>query len=154
VGVKRLGLEVNHSPPSSAQVKECVELYFNSRSTPSWRGAQLKHRDNFNFRWSVVRCASFANGGTSKKRPSPYLHKVPPRSNKVSERTFQTALIDENPQFSCSGGKDFHKGEKVGISNVKDKPNLQMSDIVKKFHMLADSNGSEWSKKEQSCPSA
>jgi hypothetical protein len=26
--------------------------------------------------WSVVRSASFAKGGTSKKRPSPHLHKV------------------------------------------------------------------------------
>jgi hypothetical protein len=43
--------------------------------------------------WSVVRNASFAKGGTSKKRPSPHLQKVPTRSNKVSPRTFQTALI-------------------------------------------------------------
>jgi hypothetical protein len=34
-----------------------------------------------------------AKGGTSKKRPSPYLHKVPTRSNKASPRTFQTALV-------------------------------------------------------------
>jgi hypothetical protein len=32
-------------------------------------------------------------GGTSKKRPSPHLHKVPTRSNKVNPRTFQTALV-------------------------------------------------------------
>jgi hypothetical protein len=32
--------------------------------------------------WSVVRSASFAKGGTSKKRPSPHLHKFPTRSNK------------------------------------------------------------------------
>jgi hypothetical protein len=37
--------------------------------------------------WSVVRSASLAEGGTSKKRPSPYLHKVLTRSNKVSPRT-------------------------------------------------------------------
>jgi hypothetical protein len=46
--------------------------------------------------WSVVRSASLAKGGTSKMRPSPHLHKVPPRSNKVSPQTFQTALIYEN----------------------------------------------------------
>jgi hypothetical protein len=34
---------------SSAEVKECVELYLSSSNTPSWRGAQLKHRDNFTF---------------------------------------------------------------------------------------------------------
>jgi hypothetical protein len=43
--------------------------------------------------WSVVRSASLAKGGTSKKRPSPHLHKVPTRSNKVSPRTLQTALL-------------------------------------------------------------
>jgi hypothetical protein len=45
--------------------------------------------------WSVVRSASLAKGGTSKKRPSPHLHEVPTRSNKVSPRTFQTALVNE-----------------------------------------------------------
>jgi hypothetical protein len=35
------GREADHSPPSSAEVKECVELYFHSSNTPSWRGAQL-----------------------------------------------------------------------------------------------------------------
>jgi hypothetical protein len=35
--------------PSSSDVKECVELYLHSPYTPSWRGAQLKHRDNFTF---------------------------------------------------------------------------------------------------------
>jgi hypothetical protein len=30
-------------------------------------------------RWSVVRSASLAKGGTSKKRPSPHLHNVPTR---------------------------------------------------------------------------
>jgi hypothetical protein len=34
--------------PSSAEV-EWVELYHHSPNTPSWRGAQLKHRDNFIF---------------------------------------------------------------------------------------------------------
>jgi hypothetical protein len=43
--------------------------------------------------WSVVRSATIAKGGTSKKRPSPHLHKVPTRSNKASPRTFQTVLV-------------------------------------------------------------
>jgi hypothetical protein len=34
--------------------------------------------------WSVVRSASLAKGGISKKRPSPHLHKAPTRSNNVS----------------------------------------------------------------------
>jgi len=41
--------EADHSSSSSAEVKECVELYLHSPNTPSWRGAQLKHRDNFTF---------------------------------------------------------------------------------------------------------
>jgi hypothetical protein len=45
--------------------------------------------------WSVVRSASLAKGGTSKKRPSPHLHKIPTPSNKVSPRTLQTALVHQ-----------------------------------------------------------
>jgi hypothetical protein len=41
----------------------------------------------------VVRSTSLAKGGTSKKRPSPHLHKVPTRINKASPRTFQTAFV-------------------------------------------------------------
>jgi hypothetical protein len=39
LGVKQLGLEADHSPPSSVEVKECVELYFHSPSLPPWCGA-------------------------------------------------------------------------------------------------------------------
>jgi hypothetical protein len=51
-GVKRLGREADHSSPSSAEVKEWVELYLHSPSTLSCC-VQLKHRDNFtfNFTW-------------------------------------------------------------------------------------------------------
>jgi hypothetical protein len=42
--------------------------------------------------WSVVRSASLAKGGTSKKRPSPHLHKVQTLSN-VSPRTLQASLV-------------------------------------------------------------
>jgi hypothetical protein len=45
--VKRPGREANHLPPSSAEVKEWVELYLHSPNTATWRGAQLKHRNNF-----------------------------------------------------------------------------------------------------------
>jgi hypothetical protein len=37
--VKRPGREADHSPPSSAEVKELVELYLRSPNTSSWRGA-------------------------------------------------------------------------------------------------------------------
>jgi hypothetical protein len=49
MGVKRPGREADHSPPSSAEVKEWVEPYIHSPNTPSWRRAYLKHRDNFTF---------------------------------------------------------------------------------------------------------
>jgi hypothetical protein len=34
LGVKRSGREADHSPPSSAEAKECVELYLHSTNTP------------------------------------------------------------------------------------------------------------------------
>jgi hypothetical protein len=52
--------------------------------------------------WSVVRIASLFKGGTSKKRPSPHLHKVPTRSNKVSPRTLQTALLMNKMLLYCA----------------------------------------------------
>jgi len=33
--VKRPGREADHSPPSSAEVKGCMDLYFHSPNTPS-----------------------------------------------------------------------------------------------------------------------
>jgi hypothetical protein len=55
MGVKRPGSEANHSPPSSADVKEWVELYLHSLNMLSWRGAQLKHRDNFTFTFTLLK---------------------------------------------------------------------------------------------------
>jgi hypothetical protein len=55
--VKRPGPEADHSPPSIAMVKECVELYLHSLDTPSGGGAQLKHRDNFTFSTLRICCA-------------------------------------------------------------------------------------------------
>jgi hypothetical protein len=54
-GGKVTGTWSCHSPPSSAEVKEWVEPYFHSPNTPSWRGAQLKHRDNFTFYHNTTR---------------------------------------------------------------------------------------------------
>jgi hypothetical protein len=42
LGVKQPGCEADHSPPSSAEVKERIELPLHSPNTPSWHGAQLK----------------------------------------------------------------------------------------------------------------
>jgi hypothetical protein len=57
-GVKWPGRKAHHSPPSSAEVKECVELYLRSPNKPSWRGAQWKHRDNFYSTQNVIGCCS------------------------------------------------------------------------------------------------
>jgi len=40
-GVKRSRCQADHSPPSSAEVKECVELYLHVLNTSSWRGVWL-----------------------------------------------------------------------------------------------------------------
>jgi hypothetical protein len=44
LGVKRPWREADHSSPSSAEVKEWMEVYIHSPNTPSWRGAQLKKK--------------------------------------------------------------------------------------------------------------
>jgi hypothetical protein len=46
--VKRLGYEADHSPPSSAEVKECVELYLHPQyAFMAW--CLVEHRDNVTF---------------------------------------------------------------------------------------------------------
>jgi hypothetical protein len=47
LGVKQLGYETDHSPPSSADVKECVGLYLHSPIMPSWCGAELSTGTTF-----------------------------------------------------------------------------------------------------------
>jgi hypothetical protein len=49
LGVKWPGCEADHSLPSSAKVKECMELYFHSPNMPSWHGTQLKQRGSIHF---------------------------------------------------------------------------------------------------------
>jgi len=49
MGVERPDREADHSPPSSEEVKQCVELYFHSPNTSLRGGAQLKHRNKFTF---------------------------------------------------------------------------------------------------------
>jgi hypothetical protein len=47
LGVKRPGREAYHSPPSSAGGQRMSGAIPPFPNTPSWRGAQLRHRDNF-----------------------------------------------------------------------------------------------------------
>jgi hypothetical protein len=42
-----LGHEADHSPLSSAEVKEWVALYLHFPNTPSWHGAQLGGAQGF-----------------------------------------------------------------------------------------------------------
>jgi len=44
-----VGTRVSFLGGKAAGVLEFVELYLHSPNTPSWRGAQLKQRDNFTF---------------------------------------------------------------------------------------------------------
>jgi hypothetical protein len=50
------GCEADHSPPSSAEVKEWVELYLHSPNTPSWRGAQVDHGGGDKNRYTLTLC--------------------------------------------------------------------------------------------------
>jgi hypothetical protein len=42
LGLKLPGSEADHSLPSGAEVKKCMELHLHSPNTPLWRGAQSK----------------------------------------------------------------------------------------------------------------
>jgi hypothetical protein len=46
-GLKRPGHEDDHSPPSSAEIKECVQLYTIQYFFMAW--CLVKQRDNFTF---------------------------------------------------------------------------------------------------------
>jgi hypothetical protein len=47
--VKLMWREADHSPPSSAEVKECVDLYLHSPNKVSMAWYLFKHKDNFTF---------------------------------------------------------------------------------------------------------
>jgi hypothetical protein len=46
-----------------------VELYIHSPNTPSWRGAQLKHRENFTFIIIIIIITGSLPPGTSLLEP-------------------------------------------------------------------------------------
>jgi len=61
-GVKQPERKVEHSPPSRADVKECMELYLHFHNTPSWCSCHLKkHRDNFTFYKTLFSMQIFAH---------------------------------------------------------------------------------------------
>jgi hypothetical protein len=79
LGVKWPGREADHSPPSSAEDKEWVELYLHSPNTASWRCGQLKHRDNFTFYVTLLcvttRTAELSRNNLSKLAYTRHLFK-------------------------------------------------------------------------------
>jgi hypothetical protein len=85
-GGKTAGREADQSPPSSAEVKECMKLCFHSPSTPSWRGAQLKHRDNFTFTFFHM-YASGVLGFDSRRGLGIFLFTTASRTALVSTQT-------------------------------------------------------------------
>jgi hypothetical protein len=54
LGVKRQGREADHSPPFSAEVNNARSYISTPPIPPSWRGAQLKCRDNFTFTFTSI----------------------------------------------------------------------------------------------------
>jgi hypothetical protein len=70
--VKRPGREADHSLPSSAEVKECVELYIHSPNTPSWRGAQLKTSTGTTCPFKVISIGTYTQPRTSKHLLKPF----------------------------------------------------------------------------------
>jgi len=62
--------EADHSPRSSAEVKECVELYLHSPNAfMAW--CLVKHRDSFTFTFYLIQCNSYTIlvGKPEGKRP-------------------------------------------------------------------------------------
>jgi hypothetical protein len=73
LGVKRPGREADDTPSSSADVKECMEIYIHSPSTPSWRGAQFKAQgqlyllyftciDTYNITYTFINAHKYMRG--------------------------------------------------------------------------------------------
>jgi hypothetical protein len=52
------GREADHSPPSSAEVKEWVDLYLQSPNKPSWHGAQVGGAEGYDRSIDVGRYTS------------------------------------------------------------------------------------------------
>jgi hypothetical protein len=88
------------------------------------RGLQHVSRN----RWGIVRSATVAKGGASRKRLSPHLHKIPSQSNKVSPQALQMALIYGQPPYGIDGQLNGMKG--LLFNNVFTNSKYQMTRIV------------------------
>jgi hypothetical protein len=72
--------------------------------------------------WRVVRSAELAKEGTSKKRSSPYLHKVLTQSKKVNPQTLQMALLYLLLIMHCISRKEGRKERKIQFTNSTYQP--------------------------------
>jgi hypothetical protein len=102
-----------HHPPYSPDLAPCDFWAFPTmkRSSEARNFEMINGLQHVFEKWverckKCVRSASLAKGSSSKMKPSLHLHIVPTRSNKVSPRTFQTALV----YVSSYGGKSKRKG--------------------------------------------
>jgi hypothetical protein len=68
LGVKQPGREADHSPPSSTEVKECVELYLHSPQYAFMAWCLVKHRDNFTFTQAMYLLWRWWGTGNSSNR--------------------------------------------------------------------------------------
>jgi hypothetical protein len=103
-GVKWLAHEADYSPPSSAEVKEWVALYLHSPNTPSWRGAQLKHRGNFTFCLLWI-CWIVGRTPWAGERPDA---RPPPTQDNTTQKNVDIHPClewDSNLRTQCSSGR-------------------------------------------------
>jgi hypothetical protein len=97
LGVKRPAREADHSPPSSADVKEWVELYLHSPNTPSWHGAQLKHRKNFTFTFTCrISSSSIQRVDSFLPHSSRRLFEVRPQLLSSCEKVKSTSCLTKH----------------------------------------------------------
>jgi hypothetical protein len=105
-------------PPYSPDLAPCDFWALPTISKPpvplsTWSLRQTVCRTFSKSGWRVVRSASLAKGGISKKRPSSHLHQFPARSNKVSPRTLQSALVDMSSHHDSNMGNEKLKKRSV-----------------------------------------
>jgi hypothetical protein len=99
LGVKRPGREADNSPPSSAVIKEWVELYFHSPNTPLWRGAWLKHWDNFAFAFYLY---FYWRGAEFETSHIPLSWRFSRFSLVAPGKGWDTGIVHQNTRLPCS----------------------------------------------------
>jgi hypothetical protein len=94
LGVKLPGREADHSLPSSAEFKECVELYLHSPiRLMAW--CLVKHSDNFTFTLPMTKCYTGPREINNNNNNNN-------NNNKQAEFVYfcSSSLVIENEEFS------------------------------------------------------